>query len=156
MAGHGKGKVTKNNRGDFMATIDTISRQETIYRICAFCDGLMRRSGRPPSALAIRDSLTSMIHSLPSVSGATGSTGNGPTGRTGSTGYAQPRKADLDSLPLETRETADRIITTEAFLSGGTVGTEVYRCGVCRTQVYGKDRFCRGCGRELIKSDRRV
>lgn len=126
------------------ASIDMVSRQDVIYKICDFCSGLMKRQGRQPSAIQIRDALTSMVRALPA---ATGAATLQPIQRPGQ---------NLDSLPLETRETADRIITREAFLRGGRVGTEVFRCGVCRTQVYGRDRFCRGCGRELLKTDRKV
>ena len=127
------------------AHIDTVQRQDVIYKICDFCSGLMKRQGRQPSAIQIRDALTSMVRALPAASGAAA---------------LQPIRRDSepqhDSLPLEDRETADRIVVMEPFLRGGKVGTEVYKCGVCRTQVYGRDRFCRGCGRELVKTDRKV
>jgi len=127
------------------AHIDTVQRQDVIYKICDFCSGLMKRQGRQPSAIQIRDALTSMVRALPAASGAAA---------------LQPIRRDNepqhDSLPLEDRETADRIVVMEPFLRGGRVGTEVYKCGVCRTQVYGRDRFCRGCGRELVKTDRKV
>ena len=127
------------------AHIDTVNRQDVIYKVCDFCSGLMKRQGRPPSAIQIRDALTSMVRALPPATGAAA---------------LQPIRRDneptQDNLPLETRDTADRIVVMEPFLRGGRVGTEVYKCGVCRTQVYGRDRFCRGCGRELVKTDRKV
>ena len=127
-----------------MATQDIISRQEAINRIATFCDGLLRRGGRTPSAYTIRDGLISAIRGIHTATGSCPAPQEKPSGN------------DLDTLPLETRETTERVITREPFIRGSRIGTEVYRCGTCRTQVYGRDRFCRGCGRELVKTDRKV
>lgn len=50
-------------------------------------------------------------------------------------------------------ETSEITVTLEPFFPGGQIGRDVHRCRFCQTQVDKKDRFCKFCGKRLIKKE---
>ncbi len=52
-------------------------------------------------------------------------------------------------------EEAPMTVAAEPWWKDALTGRDVYRCGRCTRQVDKKDRYCRFCGRKLIKKDGR-
>ncbi len=62
-------------------------------------------------------------------------------------------ETDEKVVSVEKTREAPRMVKVEPWYKGSDIGRDVYRCGYCGSQIDGKDRFCRYCGRKFTEKE---